>query len=678
MSRLLKIFISIFWISLIFACSLFAQKGNNGILEIEDVFEFEYVTEPHLSPDQKKIVYVRNYMDKMTDFRRSNIWIIQSDGSDHHPITTGGNNNFSPRWSPSGNRIIYASTKDGLGIELFMRWVGAGQTARISNLPYTPNGITWSPNGKWIAFTMFVPHSSPPMVSLPGKPAGAEWAEAPKEIDDLMYRLDGNGFLGEGYTHLFVIPAEGGSSRQLTFGPYNHQGAPKWTPDGKSLIISGNRNKGWESNLNNSEIYAVDVETGSIKALTERPGPDMSPTVSPNGEYIAYLGYDEQNIGYQVNRLYLMSTDGSDKQVLIDGFDRNITNPKWNKSGQKIFFQYEDRGVTKVAATDLSGNITEIASGLGGNIGLPYGGGSYDLSGNDIVTYAFSNPEVVSEVAVSKDGTTKIITDLNSDLLAHKELGDVEEIWFKSNYDGRDIQGWVITPPNFNKSIEYPLILNIHGGPHLNYGSRFTVELQLMAAAGYVVLYVNPRGSTSYGEEFGQLIQNKFPSYDYNDLMSGVDELVKRSYVNKDSLYITGGSGGGLLTAWAISKTDRFNAAVVEKPVINWYSFALTSDFIPFYHKHWFPGYPWENQNHYMMRSPISRVGTVNTPAMIMAGDADHRVPISQAEQYYSALRLKGVETVMVRIPGASHYVSARPSQMMAKVAYTLKWFERY
>jgi acylaminoacyl-peptidase len=257
-------------------------------------------------------------------------------------------------------------------------------------------------------------------------------------------------------------------------------------------------------------------------------------------------------------------------------------------------------------------------------------------------------------------------------------LGETEEIWFNSSYDNRRIQGWIVKPPDFDGHNTYPLLLEIHGGPFANYGDRFSAEVQLYAQAGYVVLYINPRGSTSYGEEFGNLIHHNYPGQDYDDLISGVDAVIDRGYIDENQLFVTGGSGGGVLTSWIVGKTDRFRAAVAAKPVINWYSFALTSDSYNFFYKYWFPGYPWEHTDHYMKRSPLSLVGNVKTPTMLLTGEVDYRTPISESEQYYQALKLLKIDTALVRIPDASHGITARPSNLISKVLHILKWFDRY
>src|SRR5690606_9340728 len=254
----------------------------------------------------------------------------------------------------------------------------------------------------------------------------------------------------------------------------------------------------------------------------------------------------------------------------------------------------------------------------------------------------------------------------------------VEELWYSSSVDQRKLQGWIIYPPQFDASKKYPLILEIHGGPHTAYGPHFAMELQLMAAQGYVVLYTNPRGSTSYGEDFANLIHHNYPSQDFNDLMDGVDAVIAKGFINEKELFVTGGSGGGALTAWIVGHTDRFAAAVSVKPVINWFSFVLNADMYSYFTQYWFPAMPWENPQHYLKYSPISYVGNVKTPTMLMTGEADHRTPISETEQFYQALQLRGIDTAMVRIPEASHSIYSRPSNLMAKTAYILYWFEKY
>jgi acylaminoacyl-peptidase len=653
-------------------------------LRLEDVFQLEYAADPQIAPDGKRVVYARHFLDVRKDRERSNLWIIDADGGNHQALTTGNHSDHSPRWSRDGKRLVYVSDRDG-SPQVYCLWVDTGRTARLTKLTAAPAGPDWSPDGKHIAFLMHVPRKEKPFIDLPGKPAGAEWAAPPRVIRTVLYRFDGRGYLKEGHTHAFVVPATGGTPRQLTrapldLGPGIATGGLAWTPDSKSLLVSAMRQPDGEHEPLNSEIYRISLADGTCTALTARVGPDHSPAVSPDGTRVAYLGFDDRRQSYQRTRLYLMIADGKEARPLAPGFDRSMRSPVWARDGKRIFFLFDEEGDTKVGAVTLAGKVSTLVRHVGGTtLGRPYASGSFSAADDGTLAYTLTDPGHPADVAVVRPGEKpRRLTDLNAGLFAQRRLGAVEEVRYRSAHDGQAIHGWVVKPPHFDPGKKYPLILEIHGGPFANYGPRFSVEMQLYAAAGYVVFYANPRGSTSYGEKFASLIHHAYPGHDYDDLMSGVDAVLAKGYVDRDNLFVTGGSGGGVLTAWIVGKTHRFRAAVSAKPVINWYSFVLTADMYPFFTRYWFPGPPWRHAEHYLKRSPLALVGNVKTPTMLLVGEEDHRTPISEAEQFYQALKLRKVDAVLVRVPGASHNIGARPSQMMAKVACVLKWFETH
>jgi acylaminoacyl-peptidase len=376
-----------------------------------------------------------------------------------------------------------------------------------------------------------------------------------------------------------------------------------------------------------------------------------------------------------------MDRSGGAPRVVSGSLDRTVESPRWSPDGREIVCQYEDEGAMKLAAFSLDGKLRTIAKDLaGGPVGRPYSNGIYSLSRTGLVAYTQGGADRVSDVAVVplKGGTPRRLTDLSRDLIAQRALGRVEEVWAKSSHDGKRIQSWVCTPPGFDPKQKYPLLLEIHGGPFSQYGPVFSTDIQLYAAAGYVVVYSNPRGSTGYGEAFGNAIHHAYPGHDYDDLMSVVDAVVAKGYVDPQRLFVTGGSGGGCLTAWIVGKTDRFRAAVVQKPVIDWMSFALTADAYNFFWKYWFSGYPWEKPEEYFARSPLSLAGNVKTPTMVLTGEQDFRTPISESEQFYQALKLRRVPTALVRVPGAGHNLDGRPSQSCSRIAHILAWFERH
>lgn len=658
-----------------------AAVAANPPFQPMDVFDLEVALEPQIAPDGKRVVYVRKSFDVMKDRARTRLWIVNADGTDHRPLTDGKDNETSPVWSPDGKRIGFLS-----GGQLHVRWMDTGATAKLTNAPSTPAAPSWSPDGKRIAFVSLVPQVEKPFFEMPPKPAGAEWAPPATVIRDTTYRFDGAGYLKKGRRHVFVVPADGGSARQVTYGKFDHGGArfrepetPSWSADGQSLIVSAFRSNDAGDDPYASEIYEVSLTDGGIRRLTKRDGPDHHPVVSPDGKLIAYLGFDDKNQMYQQTRLYVMNRDGSEPRILAANLDRDVSHPQWHPDGSGVYVQYPEKGDIKVSLVRLKGDVTEVVRSLGGtDIGRPYSAGSYSVA-KDRSAFTFGGFSRPANVAISTlDGNSSSITNLNDNLLGHRAFNFIEEINYESSFDKKAVQGWIITPPRFDPQKKYPLLLEIHGGPFADYGPTFAAELQLYAAAGYVVVFINPRGSTGYGEAFAQLINHDYPGRDYDDLMSGVDAVIKKGFINEKNLFVTGGSGGGVLTAWIVGKTDRFRAAVSSKPVINWTSFVLTADMPGFFSKYWLAAPPWEKPADAMKRSPLSLVGNVKTPTMLLTGEEDHRTPIPESEQFYAALKLRGIDTALVRFPEASHAIVDRPSRLIAKTACILKWFETY
>jgi dipeptidyl aminopeptidase/acylaminoacyl peptidase len=650
------------------------------LLEGRDLFDLQLAADPQIRPDGGAIAYVRRSFDIMTDRGRASIWLVDAASGEQTPLVTTPGSHSSPRWSPNADRIAYVSTAEGGRPQLYVRWLRSGQTAKLAELLNAPDSLEWSPDGRWIAFTMFAPDEKTKLGEAPPKPEGAEWAPPLEVITDLTYRADGEGYLKPGYTHVYVIAADGGAPRQLTFGAYNEGGPLSWTPDGKHVLATGNRSENWQREPVNTEVYQIALADGAIKQLTHRVGPDTGAQVSPDGKSIAYLSYEDRLLSYQNMELYVMDRDGSNPRSLTASLDRSVDAVEWSSDGRSLYIRYDDRATTKVARVTLDGRLQPIAQGLSGSsLDRPYTGGQFSIAGNGAVAFTSGTGQRPSDVSIAHSGRTRQLTQLNEGLLAAKTLGTVEHLPVISSFDRRPIDAWLVTPPNFDRSRKYPLILEIHGGPFSAYGPVFATDNQLYAAAGYAVLYVNPRGSTSYGQEFANLIHHRYPSEDYDDLLSAVDAAIARGSVDPDNLFVTGGSGGGVLTAWIVGKTTRFKAAVTQKPVINWASTVLTTDIYTFMPKYWFSKLPWEDPESYWQRSPLSLVGAVKTPTLVLVGDQDFRTPLSDSEQYYQALQLAGVPTGLVKVPGASHGgLTARPSQSAAKASAILAWFDRY
>jgi acylaminoacyl-peptidase len=674
--------------TVLFVCLLGLPRPllAEGGLRADDVFNLELATDPRISPDGKRVVYVRQFADIGSDRSYSNLWIVGVDGRDHRPLTSGRFTDSSPRWSPDGGRLAFVSDRDGKP-QIHVRWMDTGQTSAVTNLEFPPSGISWSPDGRLIAFVSLVKEKPPSIATLPPAPPGAAWAEPPRVVDRLVYRFNGPGYLPHGYNHVFAVPAEGGTPRQLTTGSFNHgtggriaAGAEtEWTPDG-AILVAANRRADWEYEPFDGEVYEVSVKDGTSKPLTDRRGPDAAPVASPDGRQIAYLGFDDRYQGYQLTRLYVMNRDGSRPRALSASLDRDAGNPRWAPDGSGVYFTYDDEGDTKLGLLALDGKLRTVAQHLGSTRSAYGGGAGYSVATDGTIAFMTTSAHLPGDVAVLARGAAspRTVTAVNEDLLAQRKLGAVEEFWYESSLDKKKIHGWIVKPPDFDPARKYPLLLEIHGGPFANYGPRFDLEKQVFAAAGYVVVYVNPRGSTSYGEPFGNLIHHAYPGDDFHDLDSGVDAVVAKGYLDPENLFVGGGSGGGVLTAWMIGRTTRFRAAVAYYPVINWTSWALNSDIPMIGVKYWFPGNPWDHPEQYFKRSLLSVVKNVKTPTMVITGEEDWRTPISESEQYYTALKLLKVDAVLVRVPGEPHGITRRPSHHLAKMLNIVGWFDRH
>jgi dipeptidyl aminopeptidase/acylaminoacyl peptidase len=650
--------------------------GPNPIFTGRDLFDLSAASDPEISPDGRTIAYVRRAADIMTDRARSSIWLINVATGEQRPLAAGTGDNFSPRWSPDGRRLAYVSTAEGGAPQLFVRWMDSGQTVRVTGLPDSPQALAWSPDGRRIAYLMNVPDDGPKLGSAPAKPEGANWAKPLQVIDKVTYRADGAGYLKPGFDHIFVVDSDGGAPRQMTFGSY-FDGAPEWSADGRAIFFSALRTPDWELAGRESEIYRLDVGSGTLTPLTNRKGPDANPKVSPDGRTIAFLGYDDTPKAYEQSHIYVMPVSGGPARQVAASLDRNVDDIAW--VGNSLVAEYEESGSVTVARVGLDGSVRPITRDAAtSTYDRPYAGGGFSVSKGGTIAFTVSPVDLPTDVAISTGSGTRQLTRLNDLNLGAKRLAAVRPLDVHAP-DGGSVPSWLMLPPTYEPGQRVPLILEIHGGPYASYGPHFSTDYQLYAAAGYAVLFTNPRGSTGYGQAFIDGIDKTYPDSDFSDLMAAVDAAVASGVADPNNLFVTGGSGGGILTAWIVGKTDRFKAAAAQKPVINWASMVLTSDNVPFFGRYWMGSMPWENYQSYWSRSPLSLVANVKTPTLVVVGSEDYRTPDSEAEQFYAALKLKGVPTTFVKVPDASHGgIAARPSQSAAKAAAIIAWFDRY
>lgn len=648
----------------------YGTEKNYKLLDKETYMEMESIGSPNISPDGRHILFTRGWVDKKSDRSRSNLWIVDIEGKRVRELTYGNWRDFSPVWSPDGKRIAFLSDRDET-TQIHVMWLGTREVAQLTHLDRSPGSLRWSPDGKKLAFTLFIPSDKSILpVKLPKRPKGAKWAKPAVIVGRLSWRRDGRGPTPKGNTHIFVIDAElGGTPKKVTSEDYSHSD-PQWSLDGKKIYFSAIRKPDAEYLRGDSEIYSVDLSTLKIRTLTDRKGPDREPRISPDGKWIAYTGYDDKNYTSHLSNLYLMDIQGVKKSILAGALPNSPSSITWAPDGSGIYYLMREKGESNLYFVSSSRKIKKITKGLHYLSGL-----SIAKNGQVATTSStFYKPGYLVTFNLRKPGNIKKLVDVNEDVLANVKLGEVEELWFKSP-DGLDLQGWLMQPAEFEQNKQYPMILYIHGGPWAMYSVRFSWAWQNFAANGYAVLYMNPRGSTGYGQDFVNGIQFSYPGKDYNDLMAGVDAALVKGFIDEDNLFVCGGSGGGVLTAWIVGHTDRFRAAVSMRPVINWHSFVGTTDGAGWYRQ--FRKYPWEDPMEYAVRSPLHYVGKVTTPTMVMTGEADLRTPMGQSEEYYRALKKLKKETLLVRMPDEYHGWR-RPSHRLLQQLYLIAWFEKY
>lgn len=656
-------------------------------LTADSLLDWSYLADARWSPTADRLVYVRTDTDAVENRYRSSLWIIDS-SRPPRALTNSHAQARHPRWSPDGQSIAFLSDRSGSS-QVHVLPLRGGESRQVTDLKGQVSSFSWSPDGTQLALLVRLEDDS-----------GEDGS--PFVTQRLDSRRDGR----PGYrpamrqrlaTYTFAKPA-GERLTLLTDGRYD-DGTPVWSKNGKQLFFSAVRSANDDRQVLNSELYAIDLTTDSPspRVLTRNSGPDFTPMPSPDGRYLAYLSYAEGTppVSYRPNELRLIDLSGEAENRVVaeefiysigDGMAGDINSPggggerlQWLEDSSGLLFTSAIEGQVQLMRADLASDAIQAVTSIeSGEIR------EFHLSSQGEIAAVFSRPDVPPNlVSFSVDqgsrGAWRQLTSLNAEVLKNSRLSNYEEV-FAETEDGGRIQGWLVAPPRVDRRKSYPLILYIHGGPHGMYGTNFFHEFQVLANAGYYVLIANPRGSTGYGESFGNSIQYAYPGKDYDDLMAILDSVVSRRTIDEERLGVAGGSGGGLLTTWIVSRTDRFKAASAHRSVTNWYSFVGTSDFNLYFATHWFDEFPWQAPQKYLERSPLSFVDKVNTPVQILHSDADYRTPLEQSLQYYTALKMLGKPAELVIFPEESHGLSrgGKPANRVARMNNILRWFDRY
>jgi dipeptidyl aminopeptidase/acylaminoacyl peptidase len=675
------------------AVAFCASAADKRAITETDIYAFQWIANPQISPDGGRIVYTLVKVTPKHDGYETALWMVASSGGAARQITSGPQDSDA-RWSPDGKTLAFVRGAEGKPGQIFVLSMEGGEARPLTDLPKGASGPVWSPDGHTIAFA-----STTVAKDFEKKDKEEEKSDV-RVITRAVYRANGAGYPDpDRPAHIWTVaaprvPGAVEKAKQITSGEFA-EGDITWSRDGAKIYFTSNRVKEPYYQPPDSDIYEVSASGGAIAKVASIDGPIGGLALSPDGSHMAFVGAMQgvPERSYSQPDLFLTSlTPGATPKNLTAGYDYDVaggvggdqapprgggrSKPYWSADGRSIFVTCGEEGAVNLKRIDAeTGKVSALTTG-------------------DHDVYAYSSTPDGSKVAVlistptnigdlfmvdGKSGRAEKITNINGELFSKLNVTEPETIWYKS-FDGRRIQAWAQRPPDFQAGKKYPLILDIHGGPHAAYGFTFDHEFQWMAAKGYIVLYPNPRGSTNYGQDFGNIIQYHYPGDDYKDLMAGVDELIARVWVDPEKLGVTGGSGGGVLTNWTIGHTTRFKAAVSQRSIADWAGFWYTADFTLFTPS-WFRGAPWEQEADFKERSPITYITKITTPLMLIEGEADYRTPPADGgEQMFRALKYLKKPVVMVRFPGESHELSrsGKPTHRVERLQHIVGWFDKY
>ncbi|HYC62710.1 MAG TPA: S9 family peptidase [Thermoanaerobaculia bacterium] len=701
-----------------------AQQAAKRLITETDLFRFVWVADPRPSPDGTRVAFTRVTVNEKGEGYDTAIWIVAADGSAPPARLTAGTRDSQPRWSPDGKRIAFlrAPLRDGKPEppQIHILSLAGGEASRLTDVPRGASAPAWSPDGKRIAFTssanakdlekqrrekaarktaqdVDVPR---PAESAPKPPAAVpdenERDSDVRTITRAIYRFDNQGYADpEHRSHLWVVDApelteEPVAARQLTDGKYEEED-PIWSRDGARIYYTSTRIDEPYYELPQSDIYAVPANGGESEKIAALEFEIGQTSLSPDGRMLAFVADVSRPVrSYSQPDLWVLElTRGAAPKNLTADFDFDVgagiggdqRAPRGN-AGARVLWSDDGKSLVATVAREGRANLMRFPTA---------GGAPIDVTTGDqaVLSYSASRPGAPIAVIISTPTVVgdlwmfgaqrRRLTSFNDALFAQLRLTSPEEIWYTS-FDGKRIHAWAQRPPDFDPSKKYPLILNIHGGPHSAWGFIFTHEFQWMAARGYIVLYPNPRGSSTYGQEFGNIIQYRYPGDDHRDLMAGVDELIRRGWADPQRLGVTGGSGGGLLTNWAVTQTNRFRAAVSQRDIADWSAWWYTADFTLF-QPNWFRKAPFEDPADFAQRSPLTHVEKIRTPLMFILGEADYRTPAAAGgESLFRALKYLRRPTAMVRFPNESHELSrsGQPWHRVERLRSILGWMDKY
>jgi dipeptidyl aminopeptidase/acylaminoacyl peptidase len=660
------------------------MAASTRTITADDLYAMEQLAGLSLSPDGEHVIYGVQRVDRKTEEKYVNFWLVHTRKGAAHQFTYGDHVDSMPRWSPDGTEIAFVSTR-GHSSQIYIIPFNGGEARPVSDLNGAIGALTWSPDGKTLAIAHRKKDAD--AVEREENEQKKKLGVVSRHIKSAFYKLDGAGFLPEEKWHLWTVNAKTGKARQITHGDC-HEQSPCWTPDGKSLIFTSNRAENPDINYDNIDLYKVSVSSGRMTKIPTPKGAVMLPNVSPDGKWIAYAASRNNTEWFRNTELWIVPANGKGRAKSLtrdedfavfgwtigDTMDAELMPPTW--VGSTIYFQVARHGSTELNRIDTASRKKAVEPVLAESGVI----GAYGIAGDTLACawHEMMEPGQIRVIDLAS-GKSAIRTKLNRKLLNRIDLGTMEEVWFKGA-SGNNLQGWILKPPGFRKGKKYPSILEIHGGPLTQYGNIFMHEFYYLAAQGYVVYFSNPRGGIGYGEKHAGAIWNGWGTHDYRDLMKWADYMQKQPYIDRKRMGVTGGSYGGYMTNWIIGHTNRFKAAVTQRCVSNLISMWGSSDFNWHFQRIFGDTPPWENLNNYWKQSPMKYMGNVKTPTLVIHSEKDQRCEIEQGEQVFVALRTQGIDTEFVRYPDEPHGLSrgGRTDRRIDRLHHILRWFDKY
>ncbi|MFH1312487.1 MAG: S9 family peptidase [Candidatus Eisenbacteria bacterium] len=667
-------------------------KRKRRHITAEDLYRFRLITASDVSPDGRHVAFCLQRVDKATEKKHSNLWVVPTQGGRPRQFTYGDQADSQPKWSPDGRWIAFLSNrKDERQSQIYVIPFAGGEARQVTRLEGSFASFEWSPDGKQIVCQFRKRDTDE--IEREKDEQKKKLGIVSRHISRVFFKLDEAGFLPRERWHIWTVSVATGSAKQLTDSPVFDDVEPRWSPDGRQIVFCSNRAKDPDLDPDAVDLFVIRRRGGTARKLKTSVGFKFMPAFSPDGKWVAYYALEGRGKWWKNIGLWVVPVTGNGKaRNLTKKLDFNVNSwtindlpgspammpPTWSRDGRKLYFQVSRHGNTVVYSIGLEGTQRSLELVLG-DVGVV---GSFGLDrAESKMAYFHADMMTPGDIWVRDlaAGRTKRLTNVNARVLNSLDLGQIEEVWFKGAA-GNDLQGWILMPPGFRKSGKYPSILEIHGGPSVQYGNFFMHEFFYLAAQGYVVYFSNPRGGQGYGEGHSRAIWNNWGTVDYEDLMAWADLVARRRYIDKTRMGVTGGSYGGYMTNWIIGQTDRFAAAVTQRSVSNMISMWGSSDFNWSFEMELGGKPPWENHENYWRQSPMKHIGNAKTPTLVIHSEQDLRCAIEQGEQVFVALKRLGVDTEMVRFPDEPHGLSrgGRTDRRVVRLKHIVRWFDRY